>query len=205
MTSCASVGRAVEKGDGDLFEFIKTSETMFQTTAAAAYAAGLDGVSLFNFVYYREHGSSAKKGASFEPPFGVIKTLRDKELLKRRPAHCFTGSQWESGPLPKCFFISGQYADLAFENVMKNADASRAVMRIHINTDNGGDWETWFNDRPVKIISSPELPFDTPKREQKIISWEIPVNYIRDGENHIEIRSKDTGVSVIDFMELIIW
>jgi hypothetical protein len=205
MTSCASVGRAVEKSDGDTFEFIKTSDTQFQTSAAGAYAAGLDGVSLFNFVYYREHGSAAKKGASHEPPFSVINSLRDKDYLSNRPAHYFIGSHWhDDGPLPKCMYLLGQHANFTFRNIVKKHKDSRAFMRAHLNGEGEGDWETWFNNRPIKMVSAPDLPLNLQKREQKILSWEFPASFICSGENHVEIRSKDVTMSVIDFIELII-
>lgn len=206
MTNCVSIGRAVEKGDGDLFEFTPTSDAQFQTTAAGAYAAGLDGVSLFNFVYYREHGSTARKGPSCEPPFGVIKSLRDKEFLSSRPAHYFIGSHWQDdSPLPKCMYLSGQHANFTFSNIVRRRKASRAVMRARLNGEGEGDWETWFNNHPVKMVSALGLPLNLSKREQNFLSWEFPASFICDGENYVLIRSKDTAMSVIDFMELIIW
>ena len=57
----------------------------FETTAHWAYALGGDGVSLFNFAYYREFGPfSGDRGPFSEPPFGVLKLLGDPEYLARQ-------------------------------------------------------------------------------------------------------------------------
>ncbi|MDQ3815535.1 MAG: hypothetical protein M3347_16585, partial [Armatimonadota bacterium] len=60
----------------DTFPFRRTTNEQFQTTAHLAYARGADGVSLFNFAYYREHGGPGR-GEFSEPPFGVLKKLSD--------------------------------------------------------------------------------------------------------------------------------
>ena len=45
-------------GAYDSFPFVRTNDQQFYTGADLAYARGGDGVSLFNFVYYREHGTA---------------------------------------------------------------------------------------------------------------------------------------------------
>ena len=52
---------------GDSANFRRTTPEQFQTTAHLACTRGGDGVSLFNFAYYREHGGPGR-GPFSEPP-----------------------------------------------------------------------------------------------------------------------------------------
>ena len=69
---------------GDNFLFMRTTDEQFYTTAHVAYRRGADGMSLFNFVYYREHGSPGR-GPFNEPPFHVLTHLGDPDWLARQP------------------------------------------------------------------------------------------------------------------------
>ena len=55
MTHCTMTGKRLTKGGGDNFTFRRTTDEQFYTTANLAYARGANGISVFNFVYYREH------------------------------------------------------------------------------------------------------------------------------------------------------
>ena len=58
----------------------RTSDAQFYTTAHLAYERGADGLSFFNFVYYREHGGS-ERGPFNEPPFHVFNHMDDPAWL----------------------------------------------------------------------------------------------------------------------------
>lgn len=187
MTSCTSIGRAVKKGDGDTFEFHQTTSEQFYTTAEQGYAAGMDGVSLFNFVYYRQHGAQEKKLKTREPPFEIIKNFADCNFLGRQPKTYFIGSHWnDDNSLPKAMILNGQYANFTFRHVNPLADAE---LTVSIDNSEAGDWEAWFNDRPVFKIKN-------------TMTWLIPRNFLNPGDNHIEFRSKDIVPSIIEFLEL---
>ncbi|MCX7017284.1 MAG: hypothetical protein NTW86_32770, partial [Candidatus Sumerlaeota bacterium] len=64
--------------------FLRTTDQQFYTTAHLAYAQGADGVSLFNFVYYRDH-KIPELGPFNEPPFHVLPKLKDPDWLARQP------------------------------------------------------------------------------------------------------------------------
>jgi hypothetical protein len=203
MTHCAAIGRGLEKADGDNNEIIKTTNEQFYTTAASAYNAGLEGVSLFNFVYFREYGSSLKKAAVNEPPFEIIKNFRDREFLSAQPAHYFIGPHWgDDNSLPKCMELYGQCASFLLKNVYCQENAVCAELQVQLDCDssNVGDWEAWFNARPVKKIRE-----DLKKSDGvgKVMAWKIPPSLILEGDNRFEIRSRDLKMSVIDFIELI--
>ncbi len=72
------------RGGYDSFTFERTKPEQFYTTAHLAYRHGLDGLSLFNFVYYREHGTEGR-GPFNEPPFEVLGRLADRDFVARQP------------------------------------------------------------------------------------------------------------------------
>jgi len=67
----------------------RTTPQQFYTAAHVAYSRGADGVSTFNFHYYR--GSRRIKGERAEPPFHVFERLGDRDWLARRPQHYAVG------------------------------------------------------------------------------------------------------------------
>jgi hypothetical protein len=79
----------------DVFPFRRTTPEQFATTAHLAYARGTDGVSLFNFAYYREHGG-AGRGPFNEPPFEILPSLADRAQLASQPQHWFLSPGWEN-------------------------------------------------------------------------------------------------------------
>jgi len=66
-----------------------TTPEQYFTTAFQAYRQGAQGVSLFNFQYYRAY-------VPCEPPFEVLRSLRDADELATKPQHYFLQSGWAS-------------------------------------------------------------------------------------------------------------
>ena len=76
--------------------FRRTAVEQLFTTAHIAYQQGADGISLFNFQYYRgEPGSPTDDNDNVdfvnEPPFFAVKHLKDKAFLAAQPQHYFMG------------------------------------------------------------------------------------------------------------------
>ncbi|MDR1303906.1 MAG: hypothetical protein LBK76_01665 [Verrucomicrobiales bacterium] len=204
MTNCISVGAAVDQEDGDNFELLNATENQLRTTAQGAYARGIDGISLFNFVYYRKHGSEKKQTAVSEPPFGAIKRLREREVAPNSVRHYFIGSHWQDdGSLPKSMSLYGQYAALTMNVAPSGAD--HAALFAHVDHAAAGDWEAWVNDRPVFRHDAVPCEWRTPRHAAKVLGWPIPVAILNNGANEIVFRSKDAVKSVLDFVELIVW
>ncbi len=66
-----------------------TTKEQFYTTAYMAYLHGADGVSLFNFAFYRY---AEEFGSAYDPPFEVVKGLKDMDFLAAQPQHYFEGA-----------------------------------------------------------------------------------------------------------------
>jgi hypothetical protein len=75
---------AADTEDG-IEPFLRTTDLQFHTAADLAYRQGADGISVFNFAYYRQ--TSTGIGPFSEPPFHVLKSLR-------RPDEVARGSRW---------------------------------------------------------------------------------------------------------------
>lgn len=70
----------------------RTTPEQFNTVAHQAYAQGADGVSAFNFQYYRgTFNPTDVFGAPAEPPYDVFRRLSDRAWLARQPQHYFLG------------------------------------------------------------------------------------------------------------------
>lgn len=82
MTHTTLTGKAL--GGSGTQPYLRTTDEQFYTTAHLAYEQGADGVSLFNFPYYRAH-VTPEIGPFDEPPFHVLPKLRDREFLARQP------------------------------------------------------------------------------------------------------------------------
>jgi hypothetical protein len=86
MTHTTLTGRATA-GSGTQ-PFLRTTDAQFYTTARMADDQGADGVSLFNFPYYRYHVTETI-GPFHEPPFHVLPRLKDRRFLDRQPQWAF--------------------------------------------------------------------------------------------------------------------
>ncbi len=86
MTHTPMTGKALSGSGTQVYQ--RTTDQQFYTTAHLAYAQGADGVSLFNFVYYREH-QLPEMGPFHEPPFHVLPRLADRDWLARQPQWYF--------------------------------------------------------------------------------------------------------------------
>jgi len=89
MTHTTMTGRATA-GSGTQ-PFLRTTDEQFYTTARLAIEQGGDGVSLFNFPYYRYHVTDTI-GPLHEPPFHVLPRLKDRSFLERQPEWYFLSS-----------------------------------------------------------------------------------------------------------------
>jgi hypothetical protein len=69
--------------------FLRTTDDQFHTVSNTAYHQGADGISLFNFAYYRqtsnEIASDPGVGPFNEPPFHVLDSLRHRDDGVPRP------------------------------------------------------------------------------------------------------------------------
>ncbi len=77
----------------------RTSDHQFYTTANLACERGADGLSLFNYVYYRM--GHKEDIPIMEPPFHVLPKLVDRGFLRRQSQYCMLARTSYKGQLPR--------------------------------------------------------------------------------------------------------
>jgi hypothetical protein len=132
MCHTTMTGQAMGPGRGDIRQYTRTTDQQFYTTAHVAYQRGADGVSLFNFVYYREHGHPGR--APFdEPPFHVLEHLGDPDWLARQPQWYVLAKAWNT-PLPKRF-AKGQTHELTLDMAPTEHQKADGWLRLRTAAD----------------------------------------------------------------------
>lgn len=71
-----------------------TTEQLY-TTALMAYDQGADGISFFNFQYYRGDRQGAGDEPLTEPPWEVISNVKEVSALKKQAQYYYFGQTWQ--------------------------------------------------------------------------------------------------------------
>ncbi|MDE1171479.1 MAG: hypothetical protein PW734_09775 [Verrucomicrobium sp.] len=183
----------------DGFDHRRSTPEMLETTARLAYLRGADGVTIFNFPYYREFGPVIEQRGPFdEPPFAALTPLANRARLEKR--------------LPSYFFLavgkdlsSGQGRELHMD-VAPPSPKSAGVLRLQVLTQaeshagegvpaekaDRGRWIVTLNGKELKPISNPvgAYPFPTSIKAgfgdaSQYLAWEVPPGTAIDGVNDL--------------------
>jgi len=159
--------------------FLRTTDQQFHTAANAAYRQGADGISVFNFAYYRqtsnEIASDPGVGPFNEPPFHVLKNLRDPDYVASRPRWYVLAVDHDSyiSPSMQMPQILNAGESTTFKLFMypegKNADA---ILRVRLGVPDGyaggpvPDWApvVGLNGTQLNTIPYIEAPLFDPYR-----------------------------------------
>jgi hypothetical protein len=205
LTNTPYTGRALNsKGTGDNYSYRRATNAQLNTTALLAYSRGFDGMSLFNFVYYREHG--AKEAGPFnEPPFANIANLNNPDWLATQPQEYFLAAVWNEPPRtnrqmgdlgknPK-ILTPGTPAKFTFD-LSPPADGWKkpGLLRLQTEAFLIGSLEAILNNEPLQrsdykgeLYPNPHPPQLTGP-DAAAQSWTVPPNILRSGINEIEIK-----------------
>jgi hypothetical protein len=210
MTHSAWNGREV-KGKYDSFPFLRTTPQQFYTGANLAYARGADGVSLFNFVYYREHGG-AGRGPFHEPPFEVLGRLGDRKFVAGQPQWYVLSKSWSNAtllgprPLPKTF-KAGQRQTFALDLVSRPSRGD-ALFRVRFPIEAGARrWTVEANGvklEPVAFVAKPiDHPFDACLGEAaEFACFACPRRALKAGVNEFAVTLGEGGPAVVEYLDL---
>jgi hypothetical protein len=197
----------------DVFPFRRATREHLHTAAHLAYARGADGISLFNFPYYRQHGQGEGRGVFGEPPFDALKTLRDPTALAQQPQHWFIAQGWRAPgakplqvPRPiKPGTPAKFYFDLAAPQGGWKKDA-----RLRIQSDKaleGTQWTATFNDEAISVTDDNSEPFAVPYpammgKPEELRAWVVPAKLLVDGINRLELLLQSGSDASITFLDL---
>ena len=193
---CHSIANGSKLVPGyDTFTFRRATQEQYQTIAHLAYARGADGVSLFNFAYYREHGGPGR-GPFAEPPFEVMKTLHDPKSLAKRPQHWFLASGWNNPYVRPPILPRGLKEKLktSFQlDLAPPAGGWKGQGRLRLQADatlEGRLLEARLNG--VKLLPNADVSelFENPYpsllgKPEQMRAWTVPAELLRDGMNEV--------------------
>jgi hypothetical protein len=193
----------------DVFPFRRATREHLHTSAHLAYARGADGISLFNFAYYRQHGQGEGRGVFGEPPFEALKALRDPQTLAKEPKHWFIANGWRAPgmkPLPVPRKIEpNKPAKFNFDLASPRGDA-----RVRIQADKSlakTKWTATFNGQAVTATPDVSEPFAVPypsmlAKPEELRAWSVPATLLREGKNSLEITLQSGDPLTILFVDL---
>lgn len=197
-------------GKYDSFPFLRTSEHQFYTGAHLAYSRGADGVSLFNFVYYREHGTP-DRGPFSEPPFHVLKRLGDRQWLARQPQSYLLSKAWQNvpligrQPLPQTF---AKGRTQVFElDLAPAAGRNDGVFRLRsLQGAEDRRWRVKINSTELErreYVAHP-LPdrYNAPGNSKEWACFRCPRNAVRPGMNQISVTLEEGEPATVEYLDL---
>ena len=212
MTHCTAMGVKLTESGGDNFTFRRTTDEQFYTAAHLAYARGADGISTFNFVYYREHGTPGR-GPFKEPPFHIFNHLENPPCLAHQPQHYFLAKGWHSPllpnrPMPKK--VDPGKPTVFTLDMAPPEDDWKVNGRLRIQcSESLGDskWMARFNGVDLEPSSGVSEPYPNPYppllgKPEELRAWNVPIDLMEDGINSIEITMTEGEPAEIVVLDL---
>jgi hypothetical protein len=193
----------------------RTSDYQFYTTANLAYKNGADGLSLFNFVYYRS--GLGNDIPVMEPPFHILPKLTDRTFLAHQPQYNMLGKTFYHAQLPKGI-KNGQselfYMDVALPITHESGSKGTSLsfssrLRIHTEKPLNAEHQLYASVNDTKLNSTNNTirilgnPFDemiSPKGHR--YAWDVPMELLKNGNNTIEIKVKSGSEINIIYIDL---
>ena len=207
MCHCTMTGAVVGKADGDNFLFLRTTDQQYYTTAHMAYRRGADGMSLFNFVYYREHGT-AGRGPFNEPPLHVLKRLGDPEWLAKQPQWYVWSSNWFSQMQGR--FDKGDAYVYKLDMAPTEHQRNDGVFRLMTKEDcSKRRWMVKVDGTTLEPIAYVHKPIDHPYESgmgdpSNYACFKCPRALVRDGVNKVVLILEDGARTTVQYMDLVL-
>ncbi len=210
---CHSIWNGTKLTPGyDTFAFRRTTKEQYETAAHLAHARGADGVSLFNFAYYREHGGPGR-GPFNEPPFDALKHLGDAKALARQPQHWFLAPGWNN------HFVRPPHLPRKMEAGKKavyNLDLAPPEggwkqpgrLRIQLSVEeHSGEWKALVNGTALTPSTDVSEPFPNPYppmlgKPSQMRAWMMPVELLKDGRNQFEFVQQSGDPVELEYLDL---
>ena len=184
----------------------RSTKEMLQTTARSAYARGADGVSFFNFCYYRDRGPRADPASPYnEPPFEILPSLTDRVALENAPCYFFKRGDDKL----YIFAKAGDSASLTLDIVPARGNPAATLRLLLLTADehripedtpapdiDRGSWEISINGVVLQPAAPLETayPFPTPYKAgffkpNQYLTFAIPAGSLKNGANDIRLKA----------------
>lgn len=211
MTHCTVTGQTGAEGPGDNFRARRTDDAQFLTTAALARRQGADGVSLFNFAYFREYGRDPARGPFGEPPFALLPQLA-RAGSAPAPANYFLSPAWRS-PFGNRLQLPARIAAGATREfhleIIRPAGGWRAPGWLRLQAEEPwGDGSRRLRWAGRELEPGNSFPADSHPAlrgsPETTRIWRVPVEALQDGPNRLDLTVL-SGVAVkVIFLELLL-
>lgn len=210
---CTTTGTALNASGYDNFIYRRTTENEIYTTAHMAYAKGAQGMSYFNFVYYREHGS-AGRGPFNEPPFDAISLAKDRAFVSRAPQHFFLAKGWSDKTQLLSPLASGTvHGFRIYAEPPQDGWQSDFRFRLMTRTPIGNRrFRVTFNGTELNETDNIGEPYPEDERYRPmhgdsatLRAWRVRLDCVRAGENSITVEwssPDEHGPIRVDYMDL---
>lgn len=197
-------------------DFRRCTAEMLESTARLAYRRGADGMSLFNFAYYRSFGQAPEKRGPFdEPLFNVLPRLADPAALNQPPSYFYLSANEseihggkgttdigvQQGQPVECtmdmFPLAGNPEGRLRLQVLTKAESVEGEGQPPVEAARG-HWRVKLNGSELIPASDPvaAYPFPTSIRAgfghaNQYLAWAVPSGSVIDGSNRIELTLLD--------------
>ena len=205
--------RGMDSGGYDDFLFRRTTGEQYYTAAHLAYARGADGVSFFNFVYYREHGVG-ERGPFYEPPFDVFENIGDPAWVARQPQHYFIGHN-DTPPVSDTLKMPrsvepGQTSTFGLDMAPPAGGWKQdGRLRIQAESDLGETrWKSMMNSVELEETQDRSEPYENPYppllgTHEEHRAWIVPRAILKDGTNMVEVTmTEGENATELVFLDL---
>jgi hypothetical protein len=211
MCHTTMTGQRLTTTGGDNFLFMRTTDQQYYTTAHVAYRRGVDGISLFNFVYYRDHGVPGR-GPFNEPPFHVLARLGDPDWLARQPQWYFlaeTGFTRSAGQLP-ARFERGDARTFDLDMSPTVHQSTDGLFRLMADQDTSNrQWMVKLNGATLEPTGYVHKPLAHPYESGlgnpgEYACFKCPRPLVRDGVNKIAVILEKGAPVLIRYWDLVL-
>ncbi len=221
MTFNSALQSIYVNGSGTQYISRRTTDEQFYAAAALAYARGAQGVSIFNFPYYRF--PDIKDAPVHEPPLHIIRTLADPNTVAQKPQNYCLYKGWH-------YYIT-EYMTLP-DNIEKMvprtlSDDNPCILALDMaHPDLGRDCsgtavirlqtDVLWADRQVNLCinnvnaepyGDSSEPFANPYPQLlgnagTLKAWSIPLGRLRPGFNTLKFTTDSSEAVTITFVDI---
>ncbi len=201
-------------GKLDLNANRRTTVEQFNTVAYQAYARGADGISAFNFQYYRgTYNPTDVYGEPAEPPYNVFKRLADPAWLAQQPQHYFIGlgqghPQKTGRPFQDAVKPGTVVSQSLFLVPPSGGWRQAGRLRIQARTpQQASPWQAKINGTPLEPTADVSEPYANPYpvglgKPEDYKAWTVPTALLKAGTNRIELELTSGKPVQITFLDL---
>lgn len=181
----------------------RATKELLDTSAHLAYAGGADGISLFNFQYFRDYRDAKQENADgpySEPPFALVKELGNPSVVATQPQHYYQGMIMAQPPRPHRPFpvVAKPNEKLIFPVDLAPPNGGwKTAGRLRFQSDQSfGDRKFLVEINGTPLVPNPDVsePYPTiytqmQGKPDELRAWSVPPEILRAGHNEIALSS----------------